>query len=212
MEPRSHAASNVPSPCDSSSLSPPIPFTSTHTLFSTHCSIMFTIHTIPCVLVMVMWLHVRGENRLSGCFLLMYKCMCAGEDLWITWNETMVKNNSLVSLSAFQSKVSATPSPGLQYPLVCQGGQWYDAKGDQFKEATPDPVTTPEGLGQRNVSGRVELYCGTPPVFPHGVQCCTNTIITLCIGMYTDLTYAASVSLATLNHVNYALSVAATCK
>ncbi|KAL5486473.1 hypothetical protein EMCRGX_G018956 [Ephydatia muelleri] len=65
------------------------------------------------------------------------------------------------------------------------------------------------GLGQRNVSG-VELYRGTPDVFTHGVECCTNTTITLCVGMYTDLTLAASVNLATSNGYNYALSVAAT--
>ena len=59
--------------------------------------------------------------------------------------------------------------------------------------ATPDNVSTPGGLGQRNVSGGVELYRGTPVVFPHGVQCCTNTTITLCVGMYSDLTLAASV-------------------
>ena len=73
-------------------------------------------------------------------------------------------------------------------------------------------VTLPRGgLGQRNVSG-VELYRGTPDVFTHGVECCTNTTITLCVGMYTDLTLAASVNLATSNGYNYALSVAATCK
>eukprot|EP00731_Ephydatia_muelleri_P019055 Em0011g1095a len=74
-------------------------------------------------------------------------------------------------------------------------------------------VTLPRGgLGQRNVSGGVELYRGTPPVFPHGVQCCTNTTITLCVGMYSDLTLAQSpsLSLPTSNGYNYALSVSAT--
>ena len=65
------------------------------------------------------------------------------------------------------------------------------------------------GYGQRNVSGGVELYRGTPSVFPHGVQCCTNTTITLCVGMYSDLTLAASVG---LTGTSYDLSVAATCK
>ena len=115
---------------------------------------------------------------------------------------TVVPNR--VSLSAPQ-----------QYPLVCQGitgGQWYEPSGVLFSLATPDPVSTPGGLGQRNVSGGVELYRGTPFVFPHGVQCCTNTTITLCVGMYSDLTLAASVNLATSNGYNYGLSVAATCK
>eukprot|EP00731_Ephydatia_muelleri_P019075 Em0011g1115a len=72
-------------------------------------------------------------------------------------------------------------------------------------------VTLPRGgLGQRNVSGGVELYRGAPLVFPHGVQCCTNATITLCVGMYSDLTLAANVSLATTNGTNYAFSVAAT--
>ena len=127
----------------------------------------------------------------------------------------MVRNNSLVSLSAVLQRVSESNGP--QYPLVCQGitgGQWYEPSGVLFPLATPDPVSTPGGLGQRNVSGGVELYRGTPPVFPHGVQCCTNTTITLCVGMYSDLKLAASqsVNLATSNGYNYALSVAATCK
>ena len=136
----------------------------------------------------------------------------------ITWNGQVVKNNSLVSLSSVQTRVSAIPSPGLQYPLVCQGitgGQWYEPSGVLFPLAMPDMVnvTLPRGgLGQRNVSGGVELYRGTPSVFPHGVQCCTNTTITLCVGMYSDLTLAASVDLTTSNGYNYALSVAATCK
>ena len=126
----------------------------------------------------------------------------------------MVKNNSLVSLSAVQPRVSAQTSAA-QYPLVCQGiagGQWYQPNGVIFPLATPDPVSTPGGLGQRNVSGGVELYRGVPSVFPHGVQCCTNTTITLCVGMYSDLTLAASGNLATSNGYNYGLSVAATCE
>ena len=127
----------------------------------------------------------------------------------------MVRNNSLVSLSAVLQRVSA--SNETLYPLVCQGitvGQWYEPSGVLFPLATPDPVSTPGGLGQRNVSGGVELYKGSPSVFPHGVQCCTNTTITLCVGMYSDLTLAqsASVSLPTSNGYNYGLSVAATCK
>ena len=128
----------------------------------------------------------------------------------------MVRNNSLVSLSSVPNRVSSSAPP--QYPLVCQGitgGQWYDPSEVLFPLAMPDMVnvTLPRGgLGQRNVSGGQELYRGTPPVFSHGVQCCTNTTITLCVGMYTDLTLAASVNLATQNGYNYGLSVAATCK
>ena len=98
---------------------------------------------------------------------------------------------------------------------MCQeitGGQWYDPSGVLFPLATPDPVSTPGGLGQQNVSGGVELYRGTPSVFPHGVQCCTNTTITLCVGMYSDLTLANAINLAIQNGYSYALSVAATCK
>ena len=130
----------------------------------------------------------------------------------------MVRNNSLVTLSAVLQRVSV--SIGTLYPLVCQGitgGQWYEPSGVLFPLAMPDMVnvTLPRGgLGQRNVSGGVELYRATAPVFPHGVQCCTNTTITLCVGMYTDLTLAQSpsVSLPTSNGYNYGLSVAATCK
>ena len=125
----------------------------------------------------------------------------------------MVANNSLVTLSVIQNRVSTF---GFQYPLVCEGitgGQWYQPNGALFPPATPDPVTM-GGLGQRNVSVGVELYRGTPSVFPHGVQCCTNTTITLCVGMYTDLTLALSgaVNLPVSAPTSYALSVAATCK
>ena len=137
----------------------------------------------------------------------------AGEN--ITWNGQVIKNNSLVTLSVVKQRVNSTNTD--LYSLVCQGitgGQWYEPSGVMFPLATPDPVSTPGGLGQQNVSGGVELYRGTPSVFPHGVQCCTNTTITLCVGMYTDLTLAQSpsVSLPTSNGENYALSVAATCK
>ena len=131
----------------------------------------------------------------------------------ITWNGQLVRNNSLVTLSVVLQRVSA--SNGKQLPLVCQGitsGQWYEPNGVLFPLATPDPVSTPGGLGQRNGSGGVDLYRGGPAVFPHGVQCCTNTTITLCVGMYSDLTLAASVNLTTQNGINYGLSVAATCK
>ena len=130
----------------------------------------------------------------------------------------MVKNNSLVSLSSVQPRVSAIPSPGLQYPLVCKemtGGQWHEPSGVLFPLAMPDMVnvTLPRGgLGQRNMSGGVELYRGTPLVFAHGVQCCTNTTITLCVGMYSDPALANATKLATSNGNNYGLSVAATCK
>ena len=120
-----------------------------------------------------------------------------------------------MTLTVVPNRVSSSAPP--QYPLVCQGitgGQWYEPSGVLFPLATPDPVSTPGGLGQRNVSGGVELYRGTPFVFPHGVQCCTNTTITLCVGMYSDpaLAQSPSVNLAALNGYNYGLSVAATCK
>ena len=124
-----------------------------------------------------------------------------------------VANNSLVTLSVVPNRVSTLGQSAYQFPLVCQGiagGQWYEPNGVLFPLATPDPVNTPGGLGQRNVSARVELYRGTPSDFPHGVQCCTNTTITLCVGMYTDLTLAAS-TLSTTS-TSYMLSVAATCK
>ena len=125
----------------------------------------------------------------------------------------MVANNSLVTLSVIPSRVSVVS--GSQFPLVCEGitgGQWYQPNGALFPLATPDPYTTPGGLGQRNVSVGVELYRGSPSDLPHGVQCCTNTTITLCVGMYTDLTLAASSGIATSTPTSYALSVAATCK
>ena len=131
----------------------------------------------------------------------------------VTWNGIMVANNSLVTLSAVPNRVSTISS--LQLPLLCQGivgGQWYSPNGAQYPLATPDPVFTPGGLGQRNVTGGTELYRGTPYDFPHGVQCCTNTTITLCVGMYTDLTLAAASGIPTTSPTNYALSVAATCK
>ena len=92
------------------------------------------------------------------------------------------------------------------------GGQWYQPNGDLFPLAMPDPVTTPGGYGQRNGSGGVELYRGTPYDFPHGVQCCTNTSITLCVGMYSDLRLAAASGIAASGTTGYVLSVAATCK
>ena len=140
-----------------------------------------------------------------------------GQTVGIFWNvygaNLMVANNSLVTLSVIQNRVSA--SSGSQFPLVCEGitgGLWYKPNGVLFPLATPDPITTPGGLGQRNVSVGVELYRGTPSVFPHGVQCCTNTTITLCVGMYTDLTLAASSGIAASGTMGYTLSVAATCK
>ena len=135
----------------------------------------------------------------------------------ITWNQNglfvMAANNSLWSLSAVPHRVNTYDQSAYQKPLVCEGitgGQWYQPNGALFPLATPDPVTTPGGLGQRNVSVGVELYRGVPSVFPHGVQCCTNTTITLCVGMYTDFTLAASSGIN--GTTSYALSVAATCK
>ena len=137
---------------------------------------------------------------------MMYEYNYIGQTVGITWNGMVVANNSLVSLSVVASRViTASPS---QPPLVCQGiagGQWYEPNGALFRLATG-------GLGQLNVSAGVELYRGTPVVFPHGVQCCTNTSITMCVGMYSDLTYAASVGISTSAPANYALSLAATCK
>eukprot|EP00731_Ephydatia_muelleri_P019106 Em0011g1146a len=151
---------------------------------------------------------------LTSMLLISAPCRIYGQT--ITWNGQVVRNNSLVTLTVVPNRVSSSAPP--QYPLVCQGitgGQWYEPSGVLFPLAMPDMVnvTLPRGgLGQRNVSGGVELYRGTPPVFPHGVQCCTNTSITLCAGMYSDLTLAqsASVSLPTSNGYNYGLSVAAT--
>ena len=134
----------------------------------------------------------------------------------ITWNQNelfvMAANNSLWSLSAVQNRVSTSNQSAYMKPLVCEGitgGQWYQPNGALFPLATPDSVTM-GGLGQRNVSRGVELYRGTPSDFPHGVQCCTNTTITLCVGMYTDLTLAASSGIN--GTTSYNLSVAATCK
>ena len=139
--------------------------------------------------------------------------MYIGQTARITWIGMTVANNSLVTLSVVPNRVSTFNNSALQKPLVCEGitgGQWYQPNGALFPLATPDPVNTPGGLGQRNVSRGVELYRGTPPVFPHGVQCCTNTTITLCVGMYTDLTLAA---VSGINGTNsYALFVAAICK
>ena len=78
----------------------------------------------------------------------------------ITWNQfyslfVMIANNSLVSLSSATPRVSVLYSTAAQYPLVCEGktgGQWYQPNGALFPLATPDPITTPGGLGQRNVS------------------------------------------------------------
>ena len=120
----------------------------------------------------------------------------------------MVANNSLVTLSVALQNANLTPGP--LYPLVCQGiagGQWYEPNGVLYPAAL-----TPGDYGQLNVSAGVQLYRATPYDFPHGVQCCTNTSITLCVGMYSDLTLAASVSLSVSAPTSYALSVAATCK
>ena len=98
---------------------------------------------------------------------------------------------------------------------MCQGitgGQWYQPDGVLHPPATPDPPTTPGGFGQRNVSAGVELYRGTPADFPHGVQCCTNTSITLCVGVYSDPMLAASAGLAVSNINNLDLSIASTCE
>ena len=122
----------------------------------------------------------------------------------------MVANNSLVTLSVVLQRASMEPGP--LYPLVCQGieeGQWYEPNGILYPA-----VNNTGGYGQLIVSEGVELYRGTPDVLPHGVQCCTNTTITLCVGMYSDLTLATSkpVDLYNTNNANYYLSVAATCK
>ena len=134
----------------------------------------------------------------------------------ITWNQNelfvMAANSSLWSLSAVQNRVSTSNQSAYMKPLVCEGitgGQWYQPNGALFPLATPDSVTM-GGLGQRNVSRGVELYRGTPYDFPHGVQCCTNTTITLCVGMYTDLTLANASGI--IGTTSYNLSVAATCK
>ena len=130
---------------------------------------------------------------------------------WITWDGMLIPNNSLVTLSVVLQRANIPSGP--LYPLVCQaqtGGQWYDPNGILYPAALP--ITTPGGYGQLNGSTTVELYRGMPSVFPHGVQCCANTTIALCVGMYSDLTLASSVGLATINPTSYNLSVAATCE
>ena len=136
-----------------------------------------------------------------------------GQTAGITWNGKTVGNNSLVTLAVVLQRVSVVTTT--LFPLVCEGitgGQWYQPNGALFPLATPDNTTIPQSWGQRNVSRGVELYRGTPYDFPHGVQCCTNTTITLCVGMYTDLTFAASSGIAASGNMGNTLSVAATCK
>lgn len=119
-----------------------------------------------------------------------------------------------MTLSVVTARVSSLNNQ-IQSPLVCEaitGGQWHQPNGVLFPLATPDPVSTPGGLGQRNVSTGVELYRGTPSEFPHGVQCCSNNISTLCVGLYTDFNLAAATNLSISNGYSYALSVAAACK
>ena len=138
-----------------------------------------------------------------------------GQTFGITWNGIGVANNSLITLSVVTNRVSTLGQSMAQSPLTClgiAGGQWYKTNGVPFPLATPDPTITPGGLGQRNVPGGVELYRGTPSVFPHGIQCCTNGTTALCIGMYSDLTLAESINLQTSSVINYALSMAAACK
>ena len=140
--------------------------------------------------------------------MMIYEYVYAGQTVGITWNGMMVANNSLVSLSPVLQRANIVAGPTL-YPLVCQGiagGLWYAPNGVLYPAALP--ITTPGGYGQLNGS----LYRGSPIIFLHGAQCCTNTTITLCVGMYSDLTLAASVSLSTSAPTSYALSVAATCK
>ena len=136
---------------------------------------------------------------------------CTGQTVGITWNNMTVANNSLVTLAVVLQRVNTTNTmPGL-YPLVCQGiagGQWYDPNGVLYQ--TESAASTPEG-SQLNISQGVELFRGVARYFPHGVQCCTNTTTTLCVGMYTDPIFAA-INLATGNPISFALSVAATCK
>ena len=126
----------------------------------------------------------------------------------------MVANNSLVTLSVVLQRANLLPgSGGGLYPLVCQGiagGQWYDPRGVLYPT-----VNTTGSYGQLNVSAGVQLYRGSPVTFPgYGAQCCTNTTITFCVGMYSDLTLAISMSvnLPASAPTSYALSVAATCK
>ena len=136
-----------------------------------------------------------------------------GQSVRILWNGMTVANNSLVTLSVVLQRVSVVS--GTLFPLVCEGitgGQWLQPNGALFPLATPDNVTTPQAWGQRNMSRGVELYRGAPSDFPHDVLCCTNTTVTFCVGMYSDLTLAASSGLATSAPNSYALSVAATCK
>ena len=113
----------------------------------------------------------------------------------------MVRNNSLVSISLVLRRVSA--SNFTQHPLVCQGitgGQWYEPSGVLFPLAMPDMVnvTLPRGgLGQQNVSRSSAVSCNSSCLLIWCSMCCTNTTITRCVGMYTDLINAAAVNLAT---------------
>ena len=104
-----------------------------------------------------------------------------GQTAGITWNGMSVANNSLVTLAVVLERVSVISTS--LFPLVCEGitgGQWYQPNGAMFPL---DPITIPGGLGQRNVSVGVELYRRTLSAFLHGVQCCTKTTITICVGM-----------------------------
>lgn len=118
----------------------------------------------------------------------------------ITWNATTIKNNSLVALSVVLPSVGT--KNGTQYPIVCKGitgGQWYQPNGALFPLVT-NATSIVENISQYNASGGVQLYNGNPPSFPRGVQCCTNTTTTLCVGIYSNIT------------TNDTLSEAATCK
>ena len=106
-----------------------------------------------------------------------------GQSVRILWNGMSVANISLVTLSVVLLRVNVVS--GTLFPLVCEsmtGGQWLQPNG---------------AWGQRNMSRGVELYRGAPSDFPHGVLCCTNTTVTFCVGMYSDLTLAASSGLPT---------------
>ena len=120
----------------------------------------------------------------------------------------MIANNSLVSLTVVIQRANIALGSGGRYPMVCQGiagGQWYDPNGVLYPTADPN---INGGYGQLNGT----LYRGSPVTFPgYGAQCCTNTSITLCVGLYADLVLAAAAPLPTTS-TSYMLSVAATCK
>ena len=158
--------------------------------------------------IILLWYGACSLSNTNYSFYdIIYPCH-TGQTVGITWNGMMVANNSLVTLSVVLQRTNIAVGTGGLYPLVCQGiagGLWYAPNGMLYPAADPN-ITG--GYGQANGA----LYRGSPVTFPgYGAQCCTNTTITLCVGMYSDLVLAASAPLPTTS-TSYILSVAATCK